>query len=317
MAHNLENKNGKTSFASTQIAWHGLGQIVKDQMTAKQAIELAGLDYEVIKVPVFANVPNVGQFEVPEKFATLRSDTNVPLGIVGSRYEIVQNRDAFGFFDSIVGADMAMYETAGVLGIGERVFITAKMPDFIRIAGTDDLTEVYVILTSSHDGSGAVVAAVTPIRIVCANTLRLGLKQAVNKVSIRHTASAKTNLENAHKLLGISHNYISELNECLNVLAKKSVTDSQVKQLVEKLFVSEKEDSTRIKNIREAVMTSYFMGVGQENILGTGFGFINGVTHYLSHVKSYTNESNKFESLVGDGTSSKIADKALDLILSL
>jgi phage/plasmid-like protein (TIGR03299 family) len=175
MAHNLENRNGVTSFASTQKAWHGLGQIVNGAMTAEEAIKLAGLGYDVVKVPNHI-IWNGQQIETPSSFSTVRTDTGDILGDkVGNRYTIVQNKEAFSFFDSIVGGDMAMYETAGVLGRGEKVFITAKMPEMIRIAGTDDLTEVYVILTSSHDGSGAVIAAVTPIRIVCQNTMRLAL----------------------------------------------------------------------------------------------------------------------------------------------
>jgi len=315
MAHNLNENNGKVSFASTQKAWHGLGQIVAEAMTAKQAIELACLDYEVAKAPVLANIES-SLSNVPDKFATYRKDTNDIFGIVGGRYEIVQNRDAFGFFDAIVGGDHAMFETAGALGKGERVFISAKMPEFIRIAGTDDVTEVFVLLTSSHDGSGAIIAAVTGVRVVCANTLNAALRGTVNKVSIRHTSNVKTNLEQAHKLLGISHAYIDELNDCFNLLAKKSITDAQVRKLVEDLFTSEKQDSTRIKNIREAVMASYFSGVGQNKILGTAFGAYNGITHYLDHVKSYKDSSSKLESLM-DGASSKMADKAFNFLMKL
>ena len=318
MAHNLENRNGKTSFASTQVAWHGLGQIVKEAMTSKQAIELAGLGYEVIKVPMNAEVAGVGQFPVPDKFATVRTDNNEVLGVVGTKYTIVQNKDAFLFFDSIVGQGQAIFETAGVLGRGERIFVSAKMPNYIRIAGTDDLTEVYVILTSSHDGSGSVIAAVTPIRIVCANTLRLGLQNAVNKVAIRHTANVENNLMQAHKVLDITNKYTLQLNEMFNQLSLKRVSDQQVKELVGELFKgSKEEESTRAKNIQESVLTSYYTGIGQEKILGTAWGVLNGITHFTSHAKDYKNQDAKMESLVMDGTASKINDEAFKMLVAL
>lgn len=317
MAHNLEiDRNGKASFASTQKAWHNLGQIVDGAMTSEEAIKLANLDYTVELAPATFSVGKVQGIVIPDKFATFRNDTNMPLGVVGNRYTIVQNKDAFGFFDSIVGTGCAMFETAGVLGQGERIFVSAKMPDVIRIAGTDDITEVYVLLTSSHDGSGSVIAAVTPIRVVCSNTLNAALKNTISRVAIRHTTNATAKLENAHKLLGISHKYVEQVNEMFNSLATKSITDAKVKELVESLFKSEKEDSTRINNIREAVMASYFSGVGQNKIIGTAWGAYNGITHYLDHIQNYKSGDVKFDSLM-DGASAKIQNEAFQMLISL
>src|SRR3546814_16291285 len=142
------------------------------------------------------------ELHVPNYYATMRTDTNTVLGVVGRDYEVVQNRDAFSFFDSIVGGDGMMYETAGALGNGERIFITAKLPDYIRVGG-DDLIEKYLFLTTSHDGSGSITAAFTPIRIVCANTLNAAMHRNSNTIKIRHTSGAKERLEQATKLMGI------------------------------------------------------------------------------------------------------------------
>jgi phage/plasmid-like protein (TIGR03299 family) len=321
MAHNLENVNGKTSFASTQKAWHGLGQIVNGAMTSEQAIKLANLDYTVVTQPLFA-----GDLKLPvaDHFATVRTDKNTVLGVVGNRYKVVQNVDAFTFFDEIVGGNHAMFETAGVLGQGERIFISAKMPDVIRIAGTDDISEVYVLLTSSHDGSGSIIAAVTPVRVVCQNTLNAALKNTVSRVAIRHTSNAKSKLEEAHKLLGISHKYITEVNEMFNSLAKKSITDAQVKELVNSLWVSKKEvgseeevkESTRIANIKEAVMASYFSGVGQNQIIGTAWGAYNGITHYLDHIQTYKSGDKRLDSLM-NGTSADVQNAAFAKLIAL
>jgi phage/plasmid-like protein (TIGR03299 family) len=329
MAHNLEmDKNGKASFASTLKAWHDLGVIVDGAMTSEQAIKLANLDYTVETKPLFAKVDGMAHGDlllpVANNFATVRTDKNVVLGVVGNRYKVVQNRDAFAFFDEIVGGKHAMFETAGVLGQGERIFVSAKMPDVIKIAGTDDISEVYVLLTSSHDGSGSIIAAVTPVRVVCQNTLNAALKSTVSRVAIRHTTNAKTKLAEAHKLLGISHAYINEVNEMFNALAKKSITDAQVKELVNSLWVSKKEvgteedakESTRILNIKEAVMASYFSGVGQSQIIGTAWGAYNGITHYLDHIQNYKSGDKRFDSLM-NGASAEIQNQAFAKLIAL
>ena len=320
MAHNLNTTNGKVSFANGngQVAWHGLGQTVEGSMTAEQAIDLAGLGYEVVKENLLIEGANGFKTIVPDNFATVRNDTNEILGVVGNRYEIVQNREAFKFFDAIVGegANMAMYETAGALGKGEKIFITAKMPDFIRIKGTDDISEVYVLLTSAHDGSGSIIATITPIRVVCQNTLNMALGSAKNKVCIRHTKNAKVALETAHKILGISHAYVEEVNEIFNTLSLKSVTDAKVKELVADLFKSEAKDQTKIEGIQNDVMQSYFAGVGQSKIIGTAWGVYNGITHYLDHVKSYKTASSNLESIMS-GESSNVANEATKMLLAL
>lgn len=326
MAHNLskDKKSGRTAFASGngQKAWHGLGQIVDGSMTSEQAIKLACLDYNVIQVPLSIEVPNkkIG-IVVPNKFATMRDDTNDIFGVVGNRYQIIQNVAAFDFFDNIVGQGAAIFETAGALGQGEKIFITAKMPnELIRIAGTDDVTEVYVLLTSTHDGSGSIIAAITPIRVVCQNTLNAALGSAKTKVTIRHTSSAVEKLQNAEKLLGITHRLTEDLNEAFNFLAKKPVTDAKVRELVAELFVGSKNDKgelkTRIANIHNNVLESYFNGVGQGKIIGTAWGAYNGITHYLDHAKQYKDEATMLESLSG-GESFEIAQNALTKLIEL
>jgi phage/plasmid-like protein (TIGR03299 family) len=184
MAHqiNFNQKTGKNSFMSVkEKAWHGLGQIIDRYPTSSEAIEHAGLDYIVEKRPLFTydtenhlgdpeNDIIIPEIEVPNFFATVRADTEQVLGVVGNDYEVVQNRDAFSFFDAIVGGgDGILYETAGALGNGERVFITAKLPDYIRV-GVKDWIEQYLFLTTTHDGLGSITAAFTPIRIVCNNS---------------------------------------------------------------------------------------------------------------------------------------------------
>src|ERR1700744_5752634 len=201
MAHNLNynNDNNEYSFFSVkERAWHGLGKIVEQYPTSAEAIKFAGLDYRVEKRPLFTyDTENhtgdpetdilIPEIKVPNYFATSRTDTEQVLGVVGKDYEIVQNVNAFEFFDAIVGGgDGILYETAGALGNGERIFITAKLPDYIKV-GRNDLIAQYLFLTTSHDGYGSITAAFTPVRVVCENTLNAALRNHSNSIKIRHT----------------------------------------------------------------------------------------------------------------------------------
>src|SRR5690606_14818 len=248
MAHNINfnERTGRYSFFSVQQkAWHGLGQIVEQYPTSEEAIKYAGLDYEVVKSPLFtkgsgiietANGMEIGsnELEVPNYFANIRSDNNAVLGVVGKDYHIVQNREAFNFFDAIVGGgEGILYETAGALGNGERIFITAKLPDYIRVGNGDDVTEKYIFLTTSHDGSGSITAAFTPIRIVCQNTLNVSLRNMTNVVRIKHTSGAKQRIENAHKIMGLANTLSNQLEGIFNEWTKVKVTDREVRKLIQ------------------------------------------------------------------------------------
>jgi phage/plasmid-like protein (TIGR03299 family) len=186
---------------------------VEQYPTSEEAIRHAGLDYEVVKSPLFTKGSGnrnrkgieIGssELEVPNYFANIRTDNNAVLG-VGKDYHIVQNKEAFNFFDAIVGGgEGILYETAGALGNGERIFITAKLPDYIRVGNGDDVTEKYIFLTTSHDGSGSITAAFTPIRIVCQNTLNASLRNMTNVVVSNTLQGAKQRIENAHKVMGL------------------------------------------------------------------------------------------------------------------
>ena len=325
MAHNL-NYNDKTQkhsfFSVQQKAWHNLGQIVQDYPTSKEALEFAGLDYTVEKRPVFtydtenfkANPDTdivIPELEVPGYFATMRTDTDQVLGLVGRDYKIVQNVDAFSFFDSIVGGDGIMYETAGALGNGERIFITAKLPDYIKV-GREDLIEKYLFLTTSHDGYGSITAAFTPIRIVCNNTLNMALRNCTNTIKIRHTQSAQDRLKEAHKVMGISNKLAEELDGIFNQWAKVRITDSEVKKLIQLAMVPNKEVlrniqtgnlddlSSCFKNICDTAYEYAMTSPSQqtETTKGTLFGAYNSISGYFQNVRTYKNEEAKFKSIM-------------------
>lgn len=345
MAHNLNfNSNtGRYSFFSVkEKAWHGLGKIVEQYPTSEEAIRHAGLDYEVAKTPLFtkgsgvvetANCIEVGDNElsVPNYFANIRTDNNAVLGVVGKDYQIVQNREAFSFFDAIVGGcEGILYETAGALGNGERIFITAKLPDYIRVGNGDDVTERYIFLTTSHDGSGSITAAFTPVRIVCQNTLNASLRNMSNVVRIRHTAGARQRLEDAHKVMGLANTLSVQLETIFNQWAKVRVTDSEVKKLIQLALCPNKETldllrkgaadeiSTIFKNTVEDVFAYAMITESQQmdTTKGTLFGAYNAVTGYYQNVRTYKNEEAKLQSIVMGGTAQLKTQKAFELCTS-
>ncbi|TXF78873.1 DUF932 domain-containing protein [Chryseobacterium sp.] len=345
MAHNLNfnNRTGKYSFFSVkEKAWHNLGQVVQEYPTSEEAIKFAGLDYEVEKSALFTKGSGIienkdgliitdSELEVPDYFANIRTDNNIVLGVVGKDYQIIQNREAFSFFDSIVGSGNGiLYETAGALGNGERIFITAKLPDYIRVGNGDDITEKYIFLTTSHDGSGSITAAFTPVRIVCQNTLNASLKNMSNVVRIRHTAGAKQRLENAHKVMGLANNLSIELEARFNHWAKINVTDIEVKKLIQLSLCPNKETlkqlqkgntddlSTVFKNTVEDAFAYAMISENQqmETTKGTLFGAYNAVSGYFQNVRSYKNNEAKLQSIVLGGTAQLKSQKAFELCTS-
>ncbi len=344
MAHNLnfDESTGQFSFFSVQQkAWHGLGQIVSNYPTSKEAMKFAGLDYEVLKTPLYTNCKEITideegtlidatAIEVPGFYATIRDDNQSVLGVVGKDYHVVQNRDAFSFFDSIVGDDSGiLYETAGALGKGERIFITAKLPDYIRVGG-DDLIEKYLFLTTSHDGSGSITAAFTPIRIVCQNTLNAALKDMTNTIRIRHTANAKQRLEQAHRVMGISNTLSHQLQQVFNHWTKISITDKEVKRLIQMALApgkevmknllegNDEELSTCFENMTNSAFEYAMTSPSQlmETTKGTLFGAYNAVTGYFQNVRTYNDEEAKVKSLLLGGNGQLRGQQAFNLCMA-
>lgn len=342
MAHNLNfnERTGRYSFFSVQQkAWHGLGQIVQDYPTSGEAIKHAGLDYEVIKAPIYTKGTGIiqradgiemrdNEISIPDYFANIRTDSNTVLGVVGSDYHIVQNREAFAFFDAIVGGgDGILYETAGALGNGERIFITAKLPDYISVGNGDDITEKYIFLTTSHDGSGSITAAFTPIRIVCQNTLNASLHNMSNVVRIKHTAGAKQRLENAHRVMGLANTLSNQLEDIFNHWTTIKITDHEVRKLIQLALCPNRETLDLLKKGADDEISTVFKNTVEDAFAygmisdcqqmtttkGTLFGAYNAVTGYYQNVRSYKDDEAKLQSIVMGGTAQLKTQKAFEL----
>lgn len=290
----------ETMFYSGQVPWHGLGTKLDKPATAREAIIAAKLDWKVAVVPLFAAIKE-GFDETPhivkclENNAVVRLSDESVLGVVGVRYEPLQNIDTFGFFDPIVGRGEAIYHTAGSLKNGKRVWVLAQLPGDILVTA-DDVIERYILLTNTHDGSGAIRAFFTPVRVVCMNTLNVSLNIALGKgVSIRHVGDVKGKLAEAHKLLKIGDQFFTELQEnAKRMLAVKADVanpeDPIVTEFLEGVFPDfDRATATQgqINSLAEIQMIANgTTGTLTKASVGTLWGYFNAVTEFVDHKDS-------------------------------
>lgn len=346
MGHNLNYNQQTEKYAFMSVkekAWHGLGTIIEDYPTSAEALRFAGLDYTVEKRVLLtvdsennriACDPDADDYFdkveadilVPDYYATVRTDTDEVLGVVGKDYAVVQNVQAFDFFDSIVGGTGGIqYETAGALGRGERIFITAKLPDFIRV-GRNDCIEKYLFLTTSHDGYGSITAAFTPVRISCNNTLNAALRNRTNCIRLKHTSNVADRLKVAHQLLGISNLLANELEEVFNHWSRIRISDQQVKALIQRAMSPNKETTALLDSGKTEELSAIFSNTvdnvlnyamsspsqHEETTKGTLFGAYNSITGYYQNFKSYKDEESRFKSIMY-GTGLQRGQKAFEL----
>jgi len=316
---NFNNDTGRYSFVSAkQPAWHHLGTVLDHVFTAKEAIEYGGLDFTVEKQRLLTE----RWLEVHDYFATVREDNNEVLGMVGKDYTIVQNRDVFSFFDQIVGSGKAIYETAGCLGKGGVIFVTAKLPMQIVI-GSDSPIDNYLVLCSSHDGSMAITAFFTPVRVVCQNTLNASFNNNTNRVYIKHTQNVKERFVEAAKVMGIHSAYLDNLEAAFKLLYDKRVSDQEMKSIVTRAFLSKEEIktlaltgnvelSTRKNNMVDGVVQYYHQAEEIDGIRGTGYGVYNAVAGYFQNVKNFRSDEVKMKSIVLGGLSAQYSQRVFD-----
>jgi phage/plasmid-like protein (TIGR03299 family) len=310
MSHNLNIRlDGKASMMYVgEAPWHGLGIRLPKLATSAEAIEAAGLDYQVDKKPMFTRGAGKARVEVPDHFCTIRRDTGDILGVVGSRYTVLPNKDAFTFFDALVSEGEAIFETAGALGNGETIWVLAKLPGYIRI-GRHDEVKKYLLLTNSHDGSSMVRTKLTPVRVVCNNTLTSALEGAEQEVRIRHTPSAVDRLQEAHKLLGLTNQLYRELEIIFNRMSVKRITERQLIEFVKTLVPDNEEASfkTRTENIRSKILELNEAGVGSEYSRGSLWGAVNAVSEFTDHVQNSKDPMKRLNSIwFGGGERLKI-----------
>lgn len=349
MSANLNELNGTVSYvenARREIAWHGLGQRFDRPLSAREILEMPNFSYQVEKghmlhipesiveaikqgMPLDIALKDISAKDIIKSHkCTYRSDTNDILGVVRDTYEVVQNKEGFDFIDNITGAngenplcDGAVIETAGVLGKGERFFVTAKLPGNIRVGDSKEEVTDYILFTNSHDGSSPVTALFTPIRVVCNNTLNAALKHAQNKYTFKHTKKVLTKLGMAEQVMQVHKLYKEAFEGQMTALYNKTIDDDTVQDLVAKVFMTdeqfqiynrnnrkfEKEGFLRsdkeetIKDVIEYVHT----GVGQEFNQGTAYWLYNGLTSYYNNERPYKDEMERFTCIMKKNDTNK------------
>ena len=274
--------NVESMFWVRKVPWHGLGKGVKQAPNSAEALSLAGLDWKVVQEPIITATGDL----VEGYKANVRDTDHRVLGVVTDRYKIVQNTDAFSFTDALLGEGVR-YETAGSLQEGKKVWLLARLPHEYIIAG--EHISPYLLFFNSHDGSGAVKVCITPIRVVCNNTLNLALATAKRSWSMVHTGDINGKLEEAKNTLFMAEKYMDSLGKEFEVLRKKNLTDAQVKEYIESLLPIEPDASSQqirnVKSLREDLNRRYYDAPDLKGTGKNGYRFINAVSDFATHAK--------------------------------
>jgi len=298
-----------SGFSARNVAFHGLpsSKIVKDAPNVEEAIRLADLDWTVSLAPVYhqKTMDGVETYSpVDGKFLTVREDTQQVLGSVGRNYRTFQNADAFDFANELLGFGVE-FDAAGHYADSTKVFLTAKVPTGITVPGTDDNLDLYLLFKTSHDGSSAIQAQVTPVRLACTNMLNLATRNAISKWSARHTAKASEKIEEAARTLQLVDAYRSEFEQISAQLLATEVTMEGFESLVEEVTVSER---LRVGMINTWNNSPTLMGPN-------GWSAVNAIGEYLEFERGGRGSvETRFDSNI-DGQTAAIRNRAARLLL--
>ena len=286
--------NVETMFYTREKPWHGLGTRVEVAPTSADALKMAGLDWEVLQESIYTDAGD----KIAGYKANVRSTDKKVLGVVTDRYKVIQNAEAFEFTDTLLGNGVR-YETAGSLAEGKKVWLLARLPREYIIGG--ERISPYLVFSNTHDGSGAVRVAVTPIRVVCNNTLNLALDTAKRSWSMVHTGDIKGKIQEAKDTLFMAEEYMDNLGREFERLRKVQMTDEQVKEYIELLLPLEKNATLtqlrNIKKLRKDMSSRYFDAPDLQNVGNNAYRFINAVSDFATHADPLRRTANYNENL--------------------
>ena len=304
--------NVETMFYTREKPWHGLGTKVEEAPSSADALCLAGLGWQVIQEPIYTDDGGI----IPGYKANIRDSDRKVLGVVSDRYKIIQNQEAFAFTDALLGNGVR-YETAGSLQEGKRVWILARLLREYIISG--ERISPYLVFSNTHDGSGAVKVALTPIRVVCNNTLNLALQTAKRSWSMIHTGNIQDKIQEAKDTLFMAEEYMDSLGKEFERLRRQKITDGQVKEYIEMLLPIENDaTSMQKKNIlklREDMKSRYYDAPDLQGVGNNAYRFINAVSDFATHSNPLRKTANYNENLFSrtiDGN--PLIDRAYQLV---
>lgn len=268
----------ESMFSVRQVPWHGLGTIVDAAPTSKEAIDLAGLNWTVDPMPIYDGKGN----EISGYKANTRSSDGSVLGVVTNKYKVVQNSEAFDFTDVLLNEGVT-YETAGSLRNGKTIWLLAKMPEKYILG---DKFDPYICFCNSHDGMGAIKICMTPIRVVCNNTLNMAFQGAERTWSTKHMGDIRSKLYEARHTLQLANSYIDALGlEAEKLANQKMSTDEMMKALDEMFPVDETmtdRKKNNIKEVKDGIMVCVF-APDLANFAHTKWGFLNAISDFVGH----------------------------------
>ncbi|MCI5903407.1 MAG: DUF945 domain-containing protein [Blautia sp.] len=284
----------ESMFYVRETPWHGLGTRVAEAPGSKEALILAGLDWKVVQEPI-----HTGSEELIQGYkANVRDFDRRILGVVTDRYKVIQNEEAFAFTDELLGEGV-QYETAGSLQNGKRVWLLARLPHEYIISG--ERISPYLVFSNTHDGSGAVKVALTPVRVVCCNTLNLALSTASRSWSLIHTGNIQGKIQEAGKTLFMAEKYMDSLGKEFEALRRIKLTDRQVLDYIEVLLPIESgASSTQEKNmqrLQEDMKCRYFDAPDLQDVGKNAYRFINAVSDFATHARPLRKTENYKENL--------------------
>ena len=287
--------NVESMFYTRKKPWHGLGVQVQEAPESKDALRLAGLDWKVYQREVYTD----SGIKIEGYRANVRNTDNKVLGVVTERYKIVQNEEAFSFTDALLGKGVR-YETAGSLQEGKKVWLLARLPKEYIISG--EQISPYLVFSNSHDGSAAVRVAVTPIRVVCNNTLNLALSTAKRSWAMVHTGNIKGKIHEAQETLFMAEYYMSKLGKEFEELKRQKLSERQVKEYIELLLPLEKTSSLvtakNVKKLRDDLRARYYDAPDLQDVGGNNaYRFINAVSDFATHNEPLRRTANYKENL--------------------
>ena len=306
--------NVETMFYVREKPWHGLGMEVSEAPASLDALVYAGLDWRVEQKEVYTEDGT----PIPGYKVNVRSTDHAALGIVSDRYKVVQNEDAFQFTDDLLGEGVT-YETAGALQGGRKVWLLARMPQRYVIAG-DEITP-YMVFMNSHDGSSGVKVAMTPIRVVCQNTLNLALDSAKRIWAAKHTENILNRIQEARETLLLAEAYMGELGRGIDELSRIKLSDRKAMELMQEFFpVTEEMNGVQKKNnlrLLNDMKRRYFDAPDLSYVSRNGYRFVNAVSDFATHADPLRKTKNYNENLfLRTIEGNPLIDKAYKLVLA-
>ena len=279
--------------------WSSIGRDASECANMEEVLERSGLDYTVVKHPVFTEVGQdvTQRITIPNRFVTMRASDNHPYDVVSDKFEIVQNRDAFDFVNYM--GDELSYEKAGETANG-MVYVIAKLPD-VNILG--DIFTPHVIFRNGFSGKVKITAAICPLRIVCQNQFGFAFKDTQNSITVRHVQNAEAKLAEAKETLRMSASYMEELTRMAEGYAAMHVSGKQVEMIVDAMFPMPDAESMNPykRKTLESARTAFLRAHEAEdnaNFRGTAWGLVNAYTDFITHAvpqgKTSTKEEGKF-----------------------